>query len=182
MSKKDFLLGVLTGLIISGLTWIFYLNLESADETSAENQRGEINYEMTRAFREKLINLEKAAAEDPENIHILTTLGNYYFDAGEAEKAIDRYEKVLEIEPNDEKVLVDCGVMYRELKKFEKSLEYFDRALAIEPDNQQALFNKVIVYRYDLDDIEKAKDALRNLENYYPDNPHVIAFRTELGL
>ncbi|MBD3233285.1 MAG: tetratricopeptide repeat protein [candidate division Zixibacteria bacterium] len=182
MKKRDFSLGIVTGLIISALIAIFYSNLELNKNQQPQTSADVNEEELREAFVEEINRLEEQLEDDPDNAHLLTTLGNYYFDLGDPDKAIEKYERALAIEPNDVAVLTDCGVMYRNIGEHKKALEYFDKALANNPDFQQAMINKIIVYRYDLNDIESAKEVLDELESSNPDNPHIAVFRAELGL
>ncbi|MCP4633550.1 MAG: tetratricopeptide repeat protein [candidate division Zixibacteria bacterium] len=125
---------------------------------------------------------EKEVKNNPEDIGLLTTLGNIYFDLEETDRAIETYNKVLSVEPDNDAVLVDCGVMYRAKGKFDKAIEYLDKALRSNPQNKQALFNKTIIYRFDLNDLESAQKSFKELQDKFPDDPHIAAFSKELGL
>ncbi len=182
MNKRDFSLGVVTGLIISALIAVFYGNLELNKNQRPQTSAGANEEELREVFLEEINRLEGQLEDDPDNVNLLTTLGNYYFDLGDPDKAIEKYERALAIKPNDVAVLTDCGVMYRNKGEHKRALEYFDKALANSPNFQQAMINKIIIYRYDLNDIESAKEVLNQLEKSNPDNPHIAVFRAELGL
>ena len=182
MSKKEFFFGVFVGFLISGLGVIYYLNLEKPATSQNDTTQDASQEQMTQALQEEIKKLETQLKDDPENVKLLTTLGNYYFDTGNTKMAIATYEKVLNLEPDNTAVWVDCGVMYRRDGDFKKSIDYFNKALSIDSTNQQALFNKVIVFKFDLNDINSAQEAFNVLENISPNNPHIEAFRAELGL
>ena len=107
--------------------------------------------------------------QDPKNLEAWEHLGNLYFDANEPQKAVNAYNKALEIDPNNTSVLVDCGVMYRETKQFDKSLEYFQKALRIDPKHEFALFNSGIVLYHDLNRKAEALEIWRTLVKVNPD-------------
>jgi cytochrome c-type biogenesis protein CcmH/NrfG len=111
---------------------------------------------------------EKEVSLDPTNVEAWEHLGNLYFDAGEAGKAVNAYNKALAINPKSTSVLVDCGVMYRELKEYDKALEYFRKALDIDPKHQHALFNSGVVLMFDLNRKDEALKAWRALVEVNP--------------
>jgi cytochrome c-type biogenesis protein CcmH/NrfG len=115
-----------------------------------------------------LLRHEQELRRDPDNAEAWTHLGNLYYDAGEAEKSIQAYERALTLTPNLPDVLVDCGVMYRKIKNYSKALEYFAKALAISPRHEFALFNTGIVLYYDLQQHAQGVDAWRMLARINP--------------
>jgi cytochrome c-type biogenesis protein CcmH/NrfG len=115
-----------------------------------------------------LLRHEEELRRNPDNAEAWTHMGNLYYDAGEAEKAIRAYERSLTLAPDAPDVLVDCGVMYRKIKNYTKSLEYFAQALAISPGHEIALFNTGIVLYYDLQRREEGVDAWRKLARINP--------------
>lgn len=112
---------------------------------------------------------EEDVRKDPANVEAWEHLGNLYFDVGEPEKAINAYNKALELKPGNTGVLVDCGVMYRQTKQFDKALDYFQQALKINPKHETALFNSGIVLYFDLGRKEDAFKSWRELVKINPD-------------
>jgi cytochrome c-type biogenesis protein CcmH/NrfG len=105
----------------------------------------------------RIAELEQLIAKDPENLQALITLGNDYFDANQAQKAVQTYSKALAIDPNNANVLTDQGVMFRALGFFDRALANFEKAIKIDPKHLQSLFNTGIVYAVDLKQPAKAK-------------------------
>lgn len=68
--------------------------------------------------------------------------GDIYFDKGRYQKALDNYNKALNLEPKNIDALICVGLCYRNLKEYDKAIEYYNTALEIEPDNKTALNNK----------------------------------------
>lgn len=112
---------------------------------------------------------EEQVRTDPGNVEAWEHLGNLYFDASEPQKAVNAYNKALELKPDNPSVLVDCGVMYRELKQYDKALEYFQKALKLDPKHEHALFNSGIVLYFDLQEKAKAIEAWQTLLKVKPD-------------
>lgn len=115
---------------------------------------------------------EEDVRRDPTNVEAWEHLGNLYFDAGEPAKAVNAYNKALELSPDNTSVLVDCGVMYRQMKDYTASLDYFQKALSIDPKHENALFNSGIVLYFDL---QRKEDALRAWKELVRINPQAKA-------
>jgi cytochrome c-type biogenesis protein CcmH/NrfG len=115
-----------------------------------------------------LLRHEEELRRNPDNADAWTHLGNLYYDAGEAEKAIRAYERSLALAPDVPDVLVDCGVMYRKIQDYNKALEYFAKALSLSPRHEIALFNTGIVLYYDLQRRSEGVDAWRKLARINP--------------
>ena len=110
-------------------------------------------------YQKNINNLEAILAKEPSNRNAWVQLGHNYFDSNQPMKAIEIYEKALEMDGNDPNVLTDQGVMYRRVGWFEKAIGNFEKANELNPRHVQSLFNLGIVYRDDLGDQQKAKEA-----------------------
>lgn len=115
--------------------------------------------------------------KDPKNLAALIKLGNYYFDSGQSEKAIEMYHRALELNPGDANVRTDMGVMYRRLGKFEKAIEAFRKASKSNPRHVQSRYNLGIVYYHDKKNMEKAADAWEEVLKINPSYPKAADLR-----
>ena len=68
--------------------------------------------------------------------------GDIFFDEGRYQKALDTYNKALNLEPKNIDALICAGLCYRNLEDYDKAIEYYNTALEIEPDNKTALNNR----------------------------------------
>ena len=107
-------------------------------------------------YQQRIAELEKVVANDPGNIQGWTMLANDYYDTDQAQKAIDAYNKALELKPNSPNILTDQGVMYKRIGRFDKALANFEKAQKIDPKHLQSLYNMGIVYSEDLKQTDKA--------------------------
>lgn len=112
--------------------------------------------------------LEQQAAEDPTNADLWIQLGNKAFDTNQLEKAIQAYNKALELTPNNANVWTDLGVMYRRSGKPEEALKAFDTAIAADPKHEVSRFNKGVVLLHDMND---TAGAIRTWEGLVAVNP-----------
>ena len=99
--------------------------------------------------------LKEALEKDPANRNAWVQLGNKHFDANQQIEAVEAYDKALAIEGDDPNVLTDQGVMYRKNG-------WFGKANKLDPRHLQSLLNMGIVYRFDLKQKDKAKEACLN--------------------
>ena len=112
---------------------------------------------------EKLMALEKAAGEHPQDAQAWIALGNFHFDAGQPQPAVEAYAKALAIDPKNADVWTDMGVMYRQLGQPQEAVRSFDQAIALDPGHEVSRFNKGIVLMHDLKDEPAAIEAWEGL-------------------
>jgi cytochrome c-type biogenesis protein CcmH/NrfG len=124
---------------------------------------------LTPQKRSEIEGLKAMAEKAPDNVEAWIQLGHIYFDTGQANEAIQAYEKALAIAPNNANVLTDLGVMYRRSKRPKKAVENFDKAIQVDSGHEIARFNKGIVLLHDLSDTEGALEAWRELVAINPD-------------
>jgi cytochrome c-type biogenesis protein CcmH/NrfG len=115
--------------------------------------------------------LQSVVARDPKNVQAWVQLGHDYFDTRQPQKAIDAYERALELRPDDPDVITDQGVMYRDLGQYERALQNFQRASRIDPKHVQSLFNLGVVFANDLNEPQKAVEAWTRVAEVGPGTP-----------
>ncbi|NIM03670.1 tetratricopeptide repeat protein, partial [bacterium] len=75
----------------------------------------------------------------PGSIKAHLYLGNVYFSEGKIEKAINQYEKIIELSPVfNTGAHNNLGLAYLELKKVELAKEEFEKVLKVDPGNEVA--------------------------------------------
>jgi len=124
--------------------------------------------------------MEKLVANDPGNRGAWVQLGHAYFDSNQPVKAIEAYNKALEIDPNDPDVLTDQGVMFRRLGWFDRAEENFIKANELNPAHAQSLYNLGVVYRYDLQDVNRAREVWTRYLQINSSGPGADNIRREL--
>ncbi|HPW59254.1 MAG TPA: tetratricopeptide repeat protein, partial [Candidatus Rifleibacterium sp.] len=78
------------------------------------------------------------AAGTSEHIAFFT-MGNLYDKKNELDKAIEYWEKAVEIEPNYAEAQYNLGVGYFKLKKLDKARECWERVRLLRPDSETLL-------------------------------------------
>ena len=119
--------------------------------------------QMTPELSARIGELEKALLDNPRDASRWTSLGNLYFDTGQAQKAVSAYERSLSIAPDNALVLTDLGIMQRELGQFDKAVASFRKASSLQPDLENAMFNEGVVLYYDLKRKDEAEIAWKRL-------------------
>jgi tetratricopeptide (TPR) repeat protein len=122
----------------------------------------------------RIAGLEKMNAAKPNDLEVVTQLGNDYFDLGDHKKAIEYYAKALEIKPDNPDIVTDMGISYRKLGDPQQAVKQFKRALEVNPNHQQALFNLGLVLRDDLKDNAAALEAWENYLKVAGDAPFAV--------
>lgn len=128
-------------------------------------------------YSKRIVEAEKLVAREPTNIRAWVMLGNDYFDTNQPQKAINAYQRALELNPNDTDVLTDQGVMYQRVQWFDKAVANFLKAQEINPKHLQSLYNLGIVYSQNLNQPDKAIAAWTKYLELEPANPNAPQVR-----
>ncbi len=126
--------------------------------------------------------LEGIVAREPDNRNAWIRLGHNFFDSDQPMKAIEAYARALELNGNDPNILTDQGVMYRRVGWFDKAISNFEKASSIDKNHLQSLYNLGIVYRYDLQDFDKAVSVWEQFIAIDPGSPGANQVRSELDI
>ncbi len=179
--KKEALIYVVIALVIGVLVGVIYSNWKSdtapqaaAPGTSSAPPAPVVNYQQ------QITTLEGIVKTDPENHNAWVQLGNSYFGADQPMKAIEAYDKALELQPDDPNVITDQGVMYRRLGWFDRAIANFRRAAELAPGHPQSRYNLGVVYRYDLADFPKAIAAWEDFLAVSPNGQGADRIRAEI--
>jgi tetratricopeptide (TPR) repeat protein len=84
----------------------------------------------------------KSRPNDPE---LLANIGNHYYDSKDYAKAIDYYEKSLNLAPGNVDVRTDLGTAIWYAGDPDRAIREYGKALKDKPDYPQTLFNMGVV-------------------------------------
>ena len=111
-------------------------------------------------FTRDIVLLEQGVLEEPNNARYYFYLANSYFSTGQCEKAIQNYDKRIELGGWDQEVwysFYQKGLCYKVLKEDAKAIDSFLNAFNIIPHRLENLYEIVKHYR------ENSKYQLSNL-------------------
>lgn len=96
---------------------------------------------MTQNFYEDAIPLlESGLKIAPQRADLRAALGESYFVSGKTEKAIEEFQKLVEVDPSARSYAF-LGLSYRHLGRFDEAKKYFEEGLKKDPHNASCLFN-----------------------------------------
>lgn len=75
-------------------------------------------------------------------------LGNYQYDTGDCQKAIESYTKSIKLNPKYAQSHNNRGYTYMRLREFDKALPDLNMALTLNPNYVNALRNRADVYNH----------------------------------
>lgn len=182
--KKETIIYLVVALIFGLLIGVIYANYkrDAAPQPAAGAPRTAVPPAPVVNYQQQITTLEGIVAREPENRNAWVQLGNNFFGADQPMKAIEAYDKALALNPDDPNVITDQGTMYRRLGWYDRAIDNFSRAAALDPNHPQSRYNLGIVYRYDLQDIEKAIAAWEDFLAINPVGQGVEQVRAELEL
>jgi tetratricopeptide (TPR) repeat protein len=113
--------------------------------TKAEN-----NLKRALAIRKELeteiSRLEALLTDNPENFVLHFQLGNLYFRKGEQDRAIQHYNKAIQLNPKFVPALNNLALVTAAKKEYYKALTIFLDILNYEPDDAQTHYNVACMY------------------------------------
>lgn len=190
---------VITILLVSfSLATYFSVQSKSKEEAreSAKKETEEwINKEAQKTLQTIINKLEEEAQKQiknsvqtakgeikkQSNVGELFMLSKSYFLAKNYDKAIDVYQKIIEINPNSDIAYINLGLSYRELGNVKEAIKSYQRAIAINPKSADAYFHLGVVYSKQ-GKIEEATEAYQKAIVSNPKNDQMFTNLFELQL
>ena len=118
-------------------------------------------------FEDAIPLLESGLRLAPKRADLQAALGEGYFMAGKADKAVEQFQKLIELNPSARSYAF-LGLSYRRLGRFDQARKYFQEGLKHDPHDAVCLFN--LGYMEERQGNETAADALfQQTLRYKPD-------------
>jgi tetratricopeptide (TPR) repeat protein len=96
---------------------------------------------MSQSYYEDAIPLlESGVRIAPQRADLVAALGESYFMAGKVDKAIEQFNKLVELE-HSARSYSFLGLSYRNLGRFDEAKQQFNKGLALDARNSSCLFN-----------------------------------------
>ncbi|HEX9023441.1 MAG TPA: tetratricopeptide repeat protein [Geobacteraceae bacterium] len=161
MKKENIVIAVLA-IVIVVLGGVLIFSLSGRKETP-QAEKVPAGSGSPADYQQRIAELEKMVANEPNNLQAWTMLANDYFDTDQPQKAVAAYDRAIALDPNNPNLLTDQGVMFKRLGSFDKALANFEKAQKIDPRHLQSIYNMGIIYAEDL----KRRDmAIKTWDHY----------------
>ena len=157
---------VFIGGFLAGVAFTAYKMSGTATPTATGDQ---VAQQIPKEQADAIAQLESAVTGQPNDYQSWIRLGHLYFDTHQPEKAIQAYNRSIELHPPDANLLTDLGVMYRNTGQKEKAIESFDRARQLDPKHEPSRLNKGIVLLFDHNDPQGAIASWEELLRLNPE-------------
>jgi len=134
--------------------------------------------EFISSLRENQIrNVKKDLTKSPENPFLLNNLGLAYLGSGELDKALELFNKAIEIKHDFTTAKLNLASIYTSKNKNDLALQIYQDLLKRNPKDIRALINVGDIY-FKIKELEKAKAIF---EEIIKENPNNIASRNKLA-
>jgi tetratricopeptide (TPR) repeat protein len=123
-------------------------------------------------FEDAIPLLETGIKLAPKRLDLQAALGEGYFMAGRADKAIEQFQKLIQLDPVARSYAF-LGISYRRLGRFDEARKYFEEGLKHDPHDAVCLFN--LGYMQERQGNEAVADELfQQTLHYKPDFPDAL--------
>ena len=95
-------------------------------------------------FEDAIPLLESGLKVAPNRVDLTAALGESYFMSGKVDKAIEVFQKLLEMDPSSRSYPY-LGISYEDLGRFDEAARYFQEGLKLNPKTAPASFTWVIL-------------------------------------
>jgi tetratricopeptide (TPR) repeat protein len=123
-------------------------------------------------FEDAIPLLESGLKIAPQRADLHAALGESYFMAGKSEKAIEEFQKLIELDPSARSYAF-MGLSYRHLGRFDEALKYFEQGLKQDPRNTSCLFNIGYIEER-RGNYARAEDSFQQTLRSNPDFPEAL--------
>ncbi|MBI3610218.1 MAG: tetratricopeptide repeat protein, partial [Nitrospirae bacterium] len=106
-----------------------------------------LTIERNRVWQDEVGLWEDTVRKSPHAAFARNNLAGLYLDHGLAEKAIQEYQKVLELEPDNPDVHYNMGIAVKELGRLDDAVREYQAALKFKPDDAVIHNNLGLVYK-----------------------------------
>ncbi len=104
--------------------------------------------------------------------------GNNFIQKVDYEKALDYFEKALDLCPNDISLLNNIGFTYGEMKKYDKAIETYEKSLKIKPSHANTWNGLALSYKK----LGKYEDAIRACKKAIELDPNDKDFQNNFAI
>ena len=120
------------------------------------------------------------AAQNPKDAEVRLKLANFLYDQKQYDKAIEWYQRALELDPKNVNARTDLGTAYFYTRRPQDALREYNKALAIDPQHEQTLLNSIVVNLEGTHDLAAAQKAWDRLNKQNPNHPALPGLKEKI--
>ena len=117
-----------------------------------------------------IVQLKERLSKDSNDIEAATSLGNIFYDNGDAAQAILYYRRALDINPDLPGVRTDLGTMYWRNDDISLAEQAFRDAIARDPSFGHAYVNLGLLLHRAKDNVREAREIWQKLLTINPEH------------
>jgi tetratricopeptide (TPR) repeat protein len=123
-----------------------YLQTSAQLAQEGEEDRAQTELDKAKAEYQKAIaEFEQVLEEEPDRVSALVNLGAAHYSVLESDKAIEYYEKALELE-EDAGIHSNLAAVYVNSGRIDKGLEEYEKAIELDPNLAEAHFGMGVIF------------------------------------
>ncbi len=111
---------------------------------------------------------------NPENVEALTELAHIFMLMQAWERSFAFWKRVLALEPENKMALNQAGFTLFQQERYVEAVDYFETLLKLDENSHRSLFNLGIIFKYYLDDQDKAEKYFHRILEINPDDQQLI--------
>lgn len=111
---------------------------------------------------------------NPENIEALTELAHIFMLMQAWERSLAFWKRVLALEPENKLALNQAGFTLFQQERYSEARDFFEKLLEVDEHNLRSMFNLGIIYKYYLDDQDRAVGYFQRILDIGPEDPELI--------
>ena len=111
--------------------------------------------------------LEVTATQNPKDPEACLKLADFLYDQKQYDKAIEWYQRALELDPKNVNARTDLGTAFFYTGRAQDALREYNKSLEIDPKHESTLLNCIVVNlngTHDIAAAQKAWDRLHSLD------------------
>jgi len=124
--------------------------------------------------------MEALAAQNPQDVDVRLKLANFLYDQKQYSKAVEWYQRALELDPKNVNARTDLGTAYFYMGRPQDALREYDKSLAVDPKHEATLLNAIVVNLEGTHDLAAAQKAWNRLDKLNPNDPALAGLKTQI--
>ena len=125
--------------------------------------------------------MEQMAAQNPKDVDVRLKLANFLYDQKQYSKAIEWYQRALELDPKNVNGHTDLGTAYFYTGRPQDALREYDKSLKLNPRHEPTMLNAIVVNLEGTHDLAAAQKAWDRLYTLNPNHPALAGLKEQIN-